>query len=365
LFTGGRLPVSSTLPDVGALTKGVSQIGSENDDARRNIYKGISGPLFYGLPPFGGGQLKKTLEAGNTISKGYSETPSGQIRFAADRDPLNIAKGLAFGQYSTDAGKEYIKNGIKPYGETDSELFKKTEDRDVLRSADTERKVNKEKEAVKSENNGNTLSNGKYYAKVGDEYKTFDSENDYKKAQVKAGKQKKIDDFVSSEEKTREIDGVMYLKSDNEKGYTTKTKAEWNFDKQTVGVDVGMDKAKASKDLKTWSELAKKKYNALVEKRKSYDPETEFDKIDLIDKQLLNIEQEYAKYASYGGFTKGKKQRSKGSGIDSTAFKVNNLTIDTYKKLDSLLSGTRRTASVAPPKITTRKPELKQIRVRA
>jgi len=166
----------------------------------------------------------------------------------------------------------------------------------------------------------------------------------------------------------KEIDGKIYLKSDDtETGYTTKTKAEWNFDKETVGLDVGLDKAKANDDLKTWNELAEKKYNALVKKKESYDPDTEFDKIDTINKQLLNLEQDFAKYAGYGGFKKGKKSGSKGSGtgIDSTAFKVNNITSDTYKNLDRLLAGTRSTSSVEPRKVATRKAELKQIRVRA
>lgn len=140
--------------------------------------------------------------------------------------------------------------------------------------------------------------NGKFTVTIGGEEKTFDS-------QEKAKKALSIDDFKNGTDKVKEIDGKMYLKADNEQGYTTKSKSEYQFDKDMQGVDVAMDKAKESGDLKTWLTQAEKKYNALLKKRNSYDPETEFDKIDTINKQLLNIEQSYSKYAGYGGFKKG------------------------------------------------------------
>ena len=42
-----------------------------------------------------------------------SYTNTGEVRYAADTDPLNILKSMMFGQYATDAGRAYIGNGMK------------------------------------------------------------------------------------------------------------------------------------------------------------------------------------------------------------------------------------------------------------
>jgi hypothetical protein len=110
VFTGGRLPVNAMLPDVPSIGKGIGDLSSDKNKAAREIYKGVSGPLFYGVPPFGGGQLKKTAEYAQNMMKGYSETPAGTKRFDIAKDSLNTAKGLAFGQYSTTPGQQYIQN---------------------------------------------------------------------------------------------------------------------------------------------------------------------------------------------------------------------------------------------------------------
>jgi len=65
-----------------------------------------------------------------------------------------------------------------------------------------------------------------------------------------------------------------------------------------------------------------------------------------------------------GGYKTGKGRGGK-SVIDSTAFKVNKITSDSYRNLDRLLAGTRSSASVEPRQVATRKAVLKQIRVRA
>ncbi len=161
-------------------------------------------------------------------------------------------------------------------------------------------------------------SDGKVYANIDGEVKTFDTKELYDKAVKKQEKQTKIDDFVSSGEKTKEIEGVMYLKSDdNEQGYTTKSKVEFKFDKDMQGVSIELDKAKANNDLDTWNATAEKKYNALVAKRDSYDTDTEFDKIDAVNKQLLDLDQESEKYAEngyikkYGGKRGAKREKPK------------------------------------------------------
>ena len=52
-----------------------------------------------------------------------SYTSSGNVRYAADTDPLNIIKSLLFGQYATDAGKAYIESGLQSLNTKESGVY--------------------------------------------------------------------------------------------------------------------------------------------------------------------------------------------------------------------------------------------------
>lgn len=86
------------------------------------------------VTPYGGKQLERAYKYaedagiipridinrknGITISnKAGAYNDKGQLKYAIDDDPLNIAKGLAFGTYATDQGKEYIDNNYSPLSE--------------------------------------------------------------------------------------------------------------------------------------------------------------------------------------------------------------------------------------------------------
>lgn len=63
---GGRVPISSALPDMGNLVSNAVGLASGEKDAGRalqGIGKELAKPAFYILPPLGGGQLKKPLRA--------------------------------------------------------------------------------------------------------------------------------------------------------------------------------------------------------------------------------------------------------------------------------------------------------------
>lgn len=75
LVGGGRIPVNGAIPDVANLTKaGVGLATGEMDSKKAisNIGKEVSKPLYYLVPPFGGGQLKKTKEGLETVINGGS-----------------------------------------------------------------------------------------------------------------------------------------------------------------------------------------------------------------------------------------------------------------------------------------------------
>ena len=139
LLNGGRLPISSALPEVSTTIE--SMVNLLDDSKRKNalntLKKELSKPLFYVIPPFGGGQLKKTIEGASMyINKDIqgSYTTSGRLRFEADKSIPGVAKSLVFGQYASKNAKEYLpltekqQKEIKELGITVKEYRKYRED---------------------------------------------------------------------------------------------------------------------------------------------------------------------------------------------------------------------------------------------
>ena len=100
--------------------------------------------LFDVVPKFGGAQLKRMYQMGQNVgvipevrlgvkdglsfertSEGFaaSETNNGGIRFPIETDPLNLLQGMAFGQYATREGREYIEEGRSPMSDTASQKY--------------------------------------------------------------------------------------------------------------------------------------------------------------------------------------------------------------------------------------------------
>lgn len=105
-----------------------SQFFGEGDPTRYGsgllAVKGLQDPLFKVLPPFGGQQIKRTLEGVDAYAQGYSETGSGKIRFPIKQDARNLAQSAVFGQYAVPEAQEYFEAGRTPLGEKQSEEFK-------------------------------------------------------------------------------------------------------------------------------------------------------------------------------------------------------------------------------------------------
>jgi hypothetical protein len=112
------------------------------------VAKGIQDPLYKLAPSFGGGQIKKTVGAGQdlgmlpkakkeegkilpTLKKqdlpaSYSNTKQGdRLRTTIDPKPSSIAKGLAFGRGAIPEVKAYYESGKVPFGTAQTEKFKK------------------------------------------------------------------------------------------------------------------------------------------------------------------------------------------------------------------------------------------------
>lgn len=100
------------------------------------------------VTPYGGKQLERAYKYaedagiipridinrknGITISnKSGAYNDKGQLKYAIDDDALNIAKGLAFGTYATDQGKEYIDNNYSPLSEKRTAAYESLIDKGV------------------------------------------------------------------------------------------------------------------------------------------------------------------------------------------------------------------------------------------
>lgn len=106
LVGGGRLPISSVANPLNVI-KGKSTI---KDEAKKALY--------YTVLPFGGGQLKKTVEGAsmyinNKDVKG-SYNNKGKLRFEAKKDIGSITQNLLFGQYSSKEAREYFDKSYLP-----------------------------------------------------------------------------------------------------------------------------------------------------------------------------------------------------------------------------------------------------------
>lgn len=72
-------------------------------------------------------ELHISLDDGLDLSKTVgSYSGSGLLRFPIDtKDPLNVAKGLALGTFSTNEGKNYLEEGASPLPERYTEVYQK------------------------------------------------------------------------------------------------------------------------------------------------------------------------------------------------------------------------------------------------
>lgn len=120
LFGGGRVPISSALPNVATVATNVGNLITGDVDSKKGlsaIGKELAKPATYIIPPVGGGQIKKAVESTRALAKGgvYGLDKEGkeQLKFAVDADAASIPKGLLFGQYAIGNSRDYVDSGFK------------------------------------------------------------------------------------------------------------------------------------------------------------------------------------------------------------------------------------------------------------
>jgi hypothetical protein len=103
ILTGGRIPLS------GAIPKDLS-------------LKELSRPLTHLALPYGGGQVRKTIEGLSAYNQGGDYASDGDEKFAIEQSPANLARSALFGKWSTPESQEYIQGMGKtaqPSGKTE------------------------------------------------------------------------------------------------------------------------------------------------------------------------------------------------------------------------------------------------------
>lgn len=103
------------LKAIGGLTR--EELFGEGDPTRYGSgllsVKGLKDPLFKVLPPFGGGQLKKSLQGTGAFMKGFVTNKEGEVQYDIEQNPQNFLRSILFGKYSSPEAREHFDTTTK------------------------------------------------------------------------------------------------------------------------------------------------------------------------------------------------------------------------------------------------------------
>ncbi len=124
LLGGGRLPVSSALPNIQNLWGAATNSGQSGRKRWNTAVKEIGKPLTYLLLPFGGGQMKKILEGVSAVVKGGSYTVDSKgrdiMQYPIYNDSAlgtagNVLRASLFGKSSFPGAQRWVDSEFKNY----------------------------------------------------------------------------------------------------------------------------------------------------------------------------------------------------------------------------------------------------------
>lgn len=252
--------------------------------------QGITDPLFKLVPPYGGNQLKKTIEGLSTFNQGYSATDKGMVRFPIDQNPVNAIKSAAFGQYSTPEARAYFMNEQKPLGEAQSQLFKGMQGSDrqgLYNSIVSDRELNAEADSIKS-----SLEAGNLPA-TSVQQATFNLDGLDRQGYLAGNK------FIYYDEDSGEVKSLSMQ---------SLQKKQLAQEKELVDAKYSFyaDELKRGDDYQGYTANLENYINYLEEYKTKVTGEA--DKIK-IQNTINDKKAELAKYKGYGGFSKPKKPK--------------------------------------------------------
>lgn len=295
--------------------------------------KGSQDPLFKVIPPFGGAQIKKTIEGTKSLIDGYVKNTAGNVMTPVDKNIPNIMRGVMFGKNSFGEMRDYFDNKQTPLSKEQTEKFKIAgngyfDSVMASRTADNEKAtLKKASESGKTLEGPGVVGNGIHRLADGNFYvpglladtKTFKTE---KLANYAIDRE----DFMNSEDKTREHEGNFWYKDANG-DFKTKTVAARQRDLDKAKSNLDMDRAQAKDDMNAWVDAANKKISAIENYAKTLDPAIDQDEIDSLTLEKENLLDKAEKYADQGGFKKGKKlaEKFRYNLVDPEMLRINNI----------------------------------------
>lgn len=132
LLGGGRIPISSALPDAENLGKALLYDKWSGEKRLSTAAKELAKPLLYIAPPFGGGQAKKVAEGIKATAEGgsYSINSDGEklLQYPVYSDtPGDAAKSIIqssiFGKTSLPEAKEWINSEFDSYSAKETDQY--------------------------------------------------------------------------------------------------------------------------------------------------------------------------------------------------------------------------------------------------
>ena len=133
LLGGGRIPLSSAMPDVGGLWNAAT---NEEWSTARRLQEVrdelLEKPVTYLAMPFGGGQVKRAAEGIEAVVRGgsYSVNSDGEeiLQYPVYSETagdlaLNTARAVVFGKSSLPAARDWVESGFKSLSVKETDAY--------------------------------------------------------------------------------------------------------------------------------------------------------------------------------------------------------------------------------------------------
>lgn len=126
---GGRSHLESMTPNIANIVRAIGAEDADGSYVKQQVGNEFKKPLFYLLPPLGGGaQAKKTYEGIKTFIDGgsYRKNKQGddQLQYRVDQTPENFVRMTLFGKWSPKEAQDYVAGGFKPLSADHTKAYK-------------------------------------------------------------------------------------------------------------------------------------------------------------------------------------------------------------------------------------------------
>lgn len=156
---GGRIPISSALPDAGNLLKAATNDEWSTKKRLKTAGKELAKPATYAVLPFGGGQIKKIAEGVSAAAKGgsYGVDADGNdilqypvYNDSAGETAKSLAQSLIFGKTTLPTARDWVNSGFKSLSAKETAAYQK-----LTESGASQKDVYETLKSVRAESSNN------------------------------------------------------------------------------------------------------------------------------------------------------------------------------------------------------------------